>query len=257
MSRILLGISILLLAATGFFSFQTKSKVVGLRETITTTEAKATTAEANHKKAEGELKTTQETLAAATAAKEAAEAATAAAKAEAEKTASELAAVQTQISAKDSEIETLKTQLAAVPSQDDASSEATTELTQKLQEAQAKYDEQVQLVRTLENKQRESDEQIAKLTAEKARHQAAVNAPGLEGKILAVDPNWNFVVLSIGDRQGVARSSTLLVKRGQSLIARLKVTTVNPSTSVADVIPGSLTTGNFIRPGDTVIYSGS
>ena len=62
--------------------------------------------------------------------------------------------------------------------------------------------------------------------------------PGLQGRVLAVNSGWNFVVLSVGDKQGVVINSTLLVVRGNEPIARLRVTSVEPSTSIADVLPG-------------------
>jgi len=116
---------------------------------------------------------------------------------------------------------------------------------------------QPQVARSLENKSKDAEQRAAVLEEEKQRRIAGLNAPGLEGKILAVDTNWNFVVLSIGDRQGVAPNSTLLVKRGSTLVGKLRVTSVDPSTSIANIVPGSAPKGSFIRPGDVVIFSGS
>jgi hypothetical protein len=77
---------------------------------------------------------------------------------------------------------------------------------------------------------------------------------GLEGKILAVNPAWNFVVLNIGDKNGVANNVEMLVKRGNQFIGKLRITSVEPSTSIADIIPSTLSKGQFVQTGDNVIY---
>ena len=76
----------------------------------------------------------------------------------------------------------------------------------------------------------------------------------LEGRILAVNPAWNFVVLSLGDKNGVVNNAELLVKRGTQLIGKVRVTSVEPSTSIADIVANSVPQGASIAPGDDVIY---
>jgi len=51
-------------------------------------------------------------------------------------------------------------------------------------------------------------------------------------------------------------NSELLIKRGNQLIGKLRITSVEPSTSVADIVVNSVRTGLSIQPGDTVIYNG-
>jgi uncharacterized coiled-coil DUF342 family protein len=81
-------------------------------------------------------------------------------------------------------------------------------------------------------------------------------ANGLEGEVLAYNPNWNFVVLSIGDHAGAVTNSELILKRGGAQIGKVRITSVEPSTSVADIVPGSLARGVKVQPGDRVIYTG-
>ena len=74
------------------------------------------------------------------------------------------------------------------------------------------------------------------------------------GRVLAVNPAWNFVVLSLGNKSGIESNMEFLVKRGSTLIGKIRTTTVEPSTSIADIIPASLTRGLSIQPGDDIIY---
>ncbi len=60
----------------------------------------------------------------------------------------------------------------------------------------------------------------------------------LKGKILAADPKWNFVVLDIGENQGVLEYGELLVNRNGKLVGKIVVRTVQKDRSVANLLPG-------------------
>ena len=74
------------------------------------------------------------------------------------------------------------------------------------------------------------------------------------GRVLAVNQAWNFVVLSLGNKSGIDSNMEFLVKRGTTLIGKVRTTTVEPSTSIADIIPASLARGLSIQPGDDIVY---
>jgi cell shape-determining protein MreC len=80
---------------------------------------------------------------------------------------------------------------------------------------------------------------------------------GLQGRVLAVNPAWNFVVLNLGDKNGVVSNAELLVKRGSQFIGKVRVTSVERSTSIADIVANSVPQGTTISPGDDVIYQSS
>jgi len=61
--------------------------------------------------------------------------------------------------------------------------------------------------------------------------------PGLKGKVVAVDPKWDFVVLNIGADQGVLERGELLVNREGKLVAKVRVAKVEPGRCVANVMP--------------------
>ena len=75
---------------------------------------------------------------------------------------------------------------------------------------------------------------------------------GLKGKVTAVDPKFDFVILNIGTDQGVEKRGVLLVAREGRLVGKVKVANVEASTSVANVIPGWKL--GDIREGDLVLY---
>jgi hypothetical protein len=60
----------------------------------------------------------------------------------------------------------------------------------------------------------------------------------LRGKILVTDPKWNFVIIDVGENQGVLEHGELLVNRDGKLVAKVRVRTVQKDRSIANVIPG-------------------
>jgi len=99
-----------------------------------------------------------------------------------------------------------------------------------------------------------AQDKVSNLSKEKEDRQKRVMRNGVEGKILAVNPAWNFVVLNLGDKNGLASNIEMLIKRGGQMIGKVRVTSVEPSTAVADIVANSVPPGFSIQPGDHVIY---
>jgi len=60
----------------------------------------------------------------------------------------------------------------------------------------------------------------------------------LNGKVVVSDPKWNFVVLNVGEEQGVLQYGELLVNRNGRLVAKVKVSSVEKNRCVANILPG-------------------
>lgn len=60
----------------------------------------------------------------------------------------------------------------------------------------------------------------------------------LEGRVLVVDPKWDFVILDIGDDQGVQPNGEMLVSRDGKLVAKVIVRSVQKNRCIANVMPG-------------------
>lgn len=61
---------------------------------------------------------------------------------------------------------------------------------------------------------------------------------GLKGKVVVSDPKWDFVVLDIGENQGVLERGELLVNRNSRLVAKVRVLRVEKDRCIANVVPG-------------------
>jgi hypothetical protein len=103
---------------------------------------------------------------------------------------------------------------------------------------------------------KDSQEEVAIVNEEKAVLQRAVEnlktrlakyegpdptikmRANLRGKILVVDPKWDFVVLNIGLDQGVKEEGELLVSRDGRLVAKVIVRSLEKNRCIANVMPG-------------------
>lgn len=60
----------------------------------------------------------------------------------------------------------------------------------------------------------------------------------IRGKVLASDPKWHFVVLNVGEDQGVVEHGELLVNRDGKLVAKVIVSSVQKDRCVANIMTG-------------------
>ena len=104
------------------------------------------------------------------------------------------------------------------------------------------------------------EEDIAKNLAESSRIVEKINQSikRVEGNtfqatIVAVDNDWNFVVIGAGEKSGLTGESRLLIQRDGRLLGKLLISKLEPNTAVADVAPGSLRNGVVLQAGDQVI----
>ena len=176
------------------------------------------------------------------------------------KSSSEMADSQKQVADRDAIIAQQKTDMAAkdthitdleakANSTIKPANDPTIELKKQLEEKDI-------LTTSLQAKLKDQESQLATLKERESQRRSKSMRSGLEGRILAVNPSWNFVVLSLGDLNGVVNSAEMLIKRGSQLIGKVRITSVEPSTSIADIVVNSVRTGLSVQPGDTVIYSG-
>jgi len=259
MGKILLFVAIiftLLTAALGFMNHQTLAqKAAALAEAegnLQSTKTKLTAKE-------GELKKKSEELTAAVTEKEQLASASAGAKSDLSSVTAKVSDLTAQVTAKQTELDTAKSDLDAAQKKiaelqtappAPAAAAGNPEDAQKLAEQKALTD-------ALQTKLASRETELENLRKEKEQRSKGQMRSGLEGRILAVNPSWNFVVLNLGDRNGVLNNAEMLVKRGAQLVGKVRITSVEPSSSIADIVSNSVPHGLTIQPGDNVIYQNS
>jgi hypothetical protein len=158
----------------------------------------------------------------------------------------ELAQAKTDSEAKDTRIAELEQQATAAPAAPAPPSDV------------AALEAQIQELQTVNTQLTDQNTgltaQVAELQRKEQGRQKVQMRQGLSGTILAVNQAWNFVVLSLGDRQGVVPNAEMLVQRGDQYLGKVRVTSVEPSTSIADILVRTVPRGLSVMPGDRVIY---
>jgi hypothetical protein len=80
----------------------------------------------------------------------------------------------------------------------------------------------------------------------------AIMTDGLRGKIVDVDPKFNFVVLNIGQDQGAKPRGVMMVDRDGKLLGKVRITSVTKDKCVANILP-EWKRGEMME-GDEVLY---
>lgn len=254
MGKNLLYIAIGLTFVSAILGFLNRGKLADARTQAADLSAKLANVEAGSTKITSEVGTLKTQVTELTTAKEQATAALENAKTGAEKANQQAQELQKQMGEKDTQISQLDTDnkakqakidelLANTTKQADPSEALTTELSEAKQAAQMAMDK----LKSIQDENKVLKERETGRITRTMRD-------GLEGTILAINPAWNFVILSLGDRNGVVNNSEMLIKRGVQLVGKVRVTSVEPSSSIADIIANSVPKGVSIQPGDKVIY---
>jgi len=259
MAKVFLGLAIALMIATAVVSFLAKGNIDTVQGNLRDTKSTLTATTANLKKTEGELKTAQDEVETTKTALDAEKATSEKLKGDVEIANTKATQAQTELEAKVKEIADLNAKIAGMPTAPTADPQAAAEVEKlrgDLQKAQTEVAEMKQVQETLNGRVKDAEDKYKAQVNEVERYRKGFARTGLTGRVMAVNPGWNFIVLSVGDRQGAAVGATMLVMRGGSPIGKAKITSVEPSTSIADLVPGSVPEGYSVQPGDTVAYEG-
>jgi hypothetical protein len=198
------------------------------------------------------------------------------------KTDKELKSTKTQLATTTTKLNETAAQLEAANTKNAELDKQNTDLTDKLtkQTARADADDQLleayrglptppeikKMMTDLDTTRKSRDSLIAenKILASsrddyKARYEELVNPDnpvplptGLKGNVVAVDPKYDFVVLNIGDDQGVKRRGEMMINRKGKLIGKVRITSVQKDTSVASILPAWRK--GEVMEGDQVLY---
>jgi chromosome segregation ATPase len=168
--------------------------------------------------------------------------------------------LQAKLRANETEIADLRKRIESVgpkPVADVSASPSTAELQAQLEDARKQLNAAEREKVLLSDKMKTTQEKSSQLETERKHRPAPANNPGIRGTVLAVNQAYNFVVLSLGARQGVEANTEMLVLRGGSFIGKIRISSVEPATAIGDIISSTLARGVQVQPGDTVVYAGN
>ncbi|NNC90158.1 MAG: hypothetical protein HKN82_17005 [Akkermansiaceae bacterium] len=128
---------------------------------------------------------------------------------------------------------------------------------QKLEDERKRLQDDLEQLEKLENKlMREvadNREENSRLSGRLNSIRTTIARNAAQGRVIAVDPNWGFVIVNLGDNNSnVTEQSDLLVSRGGRFLGRLAVASLEPNQTICDLDLKSLKPGVRIQPGDRV-----
>jgi myosin heavy subunit len=264
MAKILSVLTLIFALAATYLGFQSKGRVEELAAAGERKSIALASTQGELKKTKEKLTATEEDLTQTKAEVEKAKEALRASEAEVTKAKGELDTKVGELAAVQKELADIKDKISRMTPAggDDLAKQVadmqakTTELDNKNKELEIVKAELTTRVETLSDQRKELDQKIATQTTVIDRYQKNIMAKGTRGRVLAVNSGWGFVVLSVGDRQGAAANKIMVVVRDGQSIGRVKITNVESSQSVADIIPSSFVRGMYVQPGDDVIFTG-
>jgi predicted RNase H-like nuclease (RuvC/YqgF family) len=258
MAKILpLGVAIVLMLATAALSFMLKGKVTGLKGELTSAQMTLQKTQLDLSKTKDALTTSTQEVAAAKATIVEKDKDIAGEKEKRQTAENQMAQLQPQITTLTAENGTLKAEIETLKKPGTLKPEEAAELQTKLKEKETLLATLTDDKKKLETEKKSAQDKVQQLETDAANKLTAKMKIGLEGVVMAVNPSWNFVVINIGDKQGVAMNAEMIVKRDGQRVGKVKITSVEPSTAVADIVPGSLSKGMRVQAGDRVIFEGS
>ena len=256
-----IGLSVLLLLFAAVLGALNMHKTKTLRVNVANADAARDTAENRRVAQQKELKDREASVAVAESKVAEREGKTTKAEAELAQVQKEKADLETKLQATEAEIASQQKRVeeaGAKPADSNPGAPSTNELQAQLDEARQLLDSAEREKVFLSDKLRAARERSVQLQEEtKRREKSSTARLGLHGTVLAVNQAYNFVVLNLGGRQGIEANSEMLVLRAGTLIGKIRISSVEPSTAIGDIITSSLARGVQVQPGDTVIYAGS
>ena len=258
-SRHLIVSAVSLLALSALFGILNLQKTGRWRAAVTRTEAARQSAEQLRIAREKELKGREAAIAAANAKFGDTQTRMASTEEALLKTRTERNDLQAKLRQNEIEIAELRKQVENAKPSDSASASTASaaELQAQLEDAKKQLDAAEREKLLLSDKMKISQERSTQPETQTKHRTAGGGNPGIRGTVLAVNQAYNFVVLSLGGRQGVESNSEMLVLRGGSFIGKIRISSVEPATAIGDIITSTLARGVQVQTGDTVLYAGN
>jgi len=256
--KILIGASAILLCAAGIFGVLNLTKVKALRSSIVDASAARESAERSRVQHEKELKARESAVAAEQAKLSERQGNAGPAEGQLAQILTEKAQLEAKLHDKESEVLALQKQVAEKqPALANPGAASPTELQAQLDDARQQLDLAEREKSLLSEKVQAVAERSSQLEDEKKRRAVVHRKVGVQGKVLAVNQAYNFVVLNLGGRNGVEPHSEMLIVRDGTFIGKIRISSVEPATAIGDIITSTLARGVQVQPGDIVIYAGT
>lgn len=133
----------------------------------------------------------------------------------------------------------------------------TIQLEVQVAEIKRMIEENKDRIAQIDNEKADLKDEVQRLEVELARYLSDPNIVkqmprGLSGKVVAVNSEWNFVVLDIGSRDGLVKDAHMLVHRSDELVGKVRIMQASDHWAIADIERDWQLSP--IQEGDRVLY---
>ena len=147
----------------------------------------------------------------------------------------QVAALEEDVAAKQSEISRKETQIAGLEEETANLSDEVSKLENEYTLAQAELDD-------LNAEYMNLEEAYKEIIRTQTANNTNGDTPGIlpivdvEGKVLVVNPEWNFVIIDKGSEDELRENVILLVHRGSEPIGKVRISLVQDSIAIAEIV---------------------
>lgn len=156
-------------------------------------------------------------------------------------TKAELAQTRQELADARQEIARLKDELARKEAELTEARQRITDLEGQVASLEANIAELKTQLAASEEKRKELEDEVTQLKLQLERYtniDGKVNVPPVHGEVLLVNPEWNFVVLNIGQTDKLVPNVEMMVHRGDQLVGKVRVSSVMERCAVAEIQRG-------------------
>ncbi len=111
------------------------------------------------------------------------------------------------------------------------------------------------IIEGLEKNVATNNEEIARLSQKDSERSTRIRQNAMEAPVTAVNEDWGFVIIGAGSNTGFTPQTKLLVRRNGRTIGEVKPSSIERSQTIAEIDPDTLAPGARIQPGDRVILA--
>lgn len=108
-------------------------------------------------------------------------------------------------------------------------------------------------ISTLEEGIARNEDTLDGYVSRQADRRRAFDLNSSEGIVTAINRDWGFAVVNMGERNGVSPDSIFIVKRGTTSVGKLSVMAVESNSTVCNINYDTIPAGIELQAGDRVI----
>ncbi|MDF3130686.1 hypothetical protein P0Y35_15865 [Kiritimatiellaeota bacterium B1221] len=158
-----------------------------------------------------------------------------------------LSKTNTELSTAKNQVSTLESTLSTQRQDIDSKNNSITDLTNELASFEIDLESRIQ-----ERDTANAEYQRCK-DGEAGKEQRNQNARGKKGLVLAVNNDWEYVVIEKGETE-IEPNFEAFVHRGKEFVGKLSILRVEDDLAIAEIVADSLAEGDRIKPGDTLFF---